>query len=301
MRYQQLIITEPVANFRALARQGLQSRWGDAFRKGFLYLIVLGLPSTLILALTGWLGVPGDNYSRLMDAYAAFLQGEMTSAEFTQTMAAAQNGSYMIPWLYQLLIWGALTFGITTVYLRYRRRQEAPTELLFMGFSHYGRSFALLLLMLIFISLWTLLFVIPGLIAFYRYRLAFFILADNPDIGPLEAIRLSKWLMRGNKWKLFCLDLSFIGWALLVAVAVIIVSFPLSLLLSLSSMDGFAFGASDYDMGLTIIVAIVASVIAAAFYGLLYMYEGAATAAFYERASGLLKYTDEVQGHIGQD
>jgi uncharacterized membrane protein len=191
----------------------------------------------------------------------------------------------MLSYLYQLFVSGALTFGVTTVYLRYRRKQEAPTELLFSGFSQYSRSLALFLLMAIFTCLWTLCLIIPGIIAYYRYRLAFFILVDNPNIGPLEAINISKELMRGNKWKLFCLDLSFIGWALVAWIVVV---------MSMLFLTAIVVGASTYSTDSILLLVIVQTAIISVVTGVLYMYMGTASAAFYERASGLLRYTDEV-------
>lgn len=86
-----------------------------------------------------------------------------------------------------------------------------------------GFGFALKLILLaflegLFIFLWSLLFVIPGIIAAYRYRMAKFLLVENPDMGALEAISQSKAMMRGHKWECFMLDLSFLGWAILAAV-----------------------------------------------------------------------------------
>ena len=69
--------------------------------------------------------------------------------------------------------------------------------------------------MCIFILLWTLLLIIPGIIATYSYAMTFFIIADDPQAGALEAIGRSKEMMRGHRWKLFCLFLRFIGWSLL--------------------------------------------------------------------------------------
>lgn len=65
---------------------------------------------------------------------------------------------------------------------------------------------------------WSLLFIIPGIIKAYEYRMIPYILADNPDISYEEAFDLSKQMMDGNKWDTFVLDLSFIGWNLLSAL-----------------------------------------------------------------------------------
>jgi uncharacterized membrane protein len=93
-----------------------------------------------------------------------------------------------------------------------------------LGFSDAGRVIVLNLLIGVFVMLWSLLFVIPGIMAAYSYRLAPYILLDNPEIGGREAIRRSKALMRGHRWDLFLCDLSFIGWALLTALTAGILS-----------------------------------------------------------------------------
>lgn len=71
----------------------------------------------------------------------------------------------------------------------------------------------------ILIFLWTLLLIIPGIIKAYAYRMVPYILADNPNIGVREAIALSSEMTRGHKFDMFVLDLSFIGWYLLGALA----------------------------------------------------------------------------------
>ena len=68
------------------------------------------------------------------------------------------------------------------------------------------------------VFLWSLLFIIPGIIAVLRYSQAFFILAEDPSKGIMACINESKYYMNGNKGKFFCLSLSFIGWAILAMV-----------------------------------------------------------------------------------
>jgi uncharacterized membrane protein len=69
--------------------------------------------------------------------------------------------------------------------------------------------------MCVFIFLWTLLLIIPGILAAYSYSMTFFVLAEDPTIGARNSIRKSKELMFGNRWKFFCLGWRFFGWALL--------------------------------------------------------------------------------------
>jgi hypothetical protein len=70
----------------------------------------------------------------------------------------------------------------------------------------------------LFIALWTLLLLIPGIIKSYEYRMIPYLLADNPEMSADEAFRISKEMMDGEKWHAFVLDLSFIGWGILSAL-----------------------------------------------------------------------------------
>lgn len=61
--------------------------------------------------------------------------------------------------------------------------------------------------------------IVPGVIAYYRYSMADYLMAEQPELGPVAALRLSARAMRGRKWALFCLQLSHVGWAVLAAIA----------------------------------------------------------------------------------
>lgn len=84
-----------------------------------------------------------------------------------------------------------------------------------IGFGKYGRNLGGMLLYGIVICLWTLLLIIPGIIMSFAYLMTPFILNDRPDLSVGQALKLSRTMMKGHKWQLFCLELSFIGWALL--------------------------------------------------------------------------------------
>ena len=114
-----------------------------------------------------------------------------------------------------LIIVGPLAVGIAIFSLSISRNQEASLGQLFLGFSKFGICLAAYLLVALFTFLWTLLLIIPGIIAAISYSMTFFIIADENSIGALEAIDKSKKMMDGNKWKYFCLGLRFIGWAIL--------------------------------------------------------------------------------------
>lgn len=87
---------------------------------------------------------------------------------------------------------------------------------LFDGFAMFFRIIWLYIVEGFFIFLWSLLFVFPGIIAMYRYRMAIYLLLEHPEMSVMDCIRESKRLMNGHKWELFVFDLSFIGWALLI-------------------------------------------------------------------------------------
>ena len=117
-----------------------------------------------------------------------------------------------------LIIGGPLTLGYTTFILLISRNQKPDFAILFSGFKRFGVSLVAYLLMSIFIILWFLLLIIPGIIACLRYSQTYYILSEDENIGPLEAITNSKEMMVGNKWKLFCLYCRFIGWFILCIV-----------------------------------------------------------------------------------
>ena len=90
-----------------------------------------------------------------------------------------------------------------------------PLGVIKEGFSDYGRVFFTLFLRDLFLALWCLLLVIPGIVKAYSYRMVPYILKDNPELSAIDVITKSREMMNGNKWNAFVLDLSFIGWFLL--------------------------------------------------------------------------------------
>ena len=114
-----------------------------------------------------------------------------------------------------LAISGPMALGIAIFSINISRNQDARLEQIFQGFNNFNTSLGAYLLMLLFTFLWTLLLIIPGIIAALSYSMTFYILADDNSIGAMEAIDKSKKMMDGYKWKYFCLGLRFIGWSLL--------------------------------------------------------------------------------------
>ncbi len=117
----------------------------------------------------------------------------------------------------EVLLSALFTFGIISFSLKISRNEEVTYKELFSKTNLWLFFILVTLLVGIFVSLWSILLIIPGIIAAYAYRMVYFIKLDNPDIGVLEAISKSKEIMRGHKLDLFILQLSFIGWIILGA------------------------------------------------------------------------------------
>ncbi|MCG6201076.1 DUF975 family protein [Psychromonas antarctica] len=114
-----------------------------------------------------------------------------------------------------LIVSGAFSLGFASLYLNLCRGEKAEFSQIFSGFNNFTTALVANLLMTLFILLWALLLIIPGIIAAYSYMLTFFILSDEPSLTASEAINKSKEMMKGYKWKAFFLSCRFIGWALL--------------------------------------------------------------------------------------
>lgn len=97
------------------------------------------------------------------------------------------------------------------------RNQKAGVGAILSGFKsgHYGNIVLTIFLRDLFVSLWTLLFIVPGIIKGYEYMMVPYILAENPGMDRKEAFAISRRMMEGQKWDAFVLDLSFTGWILL--------------------------------------------------------------------------------------
>lgn len=114
-----------------------------------------------------------------------------------------------------LLISGPMALGAATFSLAISRGGEARLEQIFEGFRNFSKALATYLLMLLYIILWTLLFIIPGIIAAMSYSMVFYILHDDKSLKPQEILDRSKKMMNGYKAKLFYLCLRFFLLALL--------------------------------------------------------------------------------------
>ena len=126
-----------------------------------------------------------------------------------------------------VLVWllgCVLAAGYVLYHQGVRRGEEMPISSLFDGFGFVGKIVLLNLVMTVFVALWSMLFIIPGIIAGYRYRFALYNLCENPELGVMDALNMSKAQTKGYKLDLFVLDLTFIGWSLLCGLTLGILS-----------------------------------------------------------------------------
>ena len=173
------------------------------------------LVTLIVLAVTGLLEAL-DSYvgaSRTVDQVAE-LYGQQAAAmlpAFPEFPVLLMAFVAAVNWLAQVII----NAGWSIYHLGVRQGKEMPYGCLLDGFAFLGKLILLNIVMGIFVYLWSLLFLIPGIIAQYRYRFAIYNLCENPEIGILEAINMSKAQTAGFKGTLFVLDLSFLGWSIL--------------------------------------------------------------------------------------
>ena len=108
-----------------------------------------------------------------------------------------------------------LEVGTSRFFFKNQKSEAKVAELAFAYDNHWKNIALTMFLRNLFIFLWSLLFIIPGIVKAYEYRMIPYILAENPDMDRKSVFALSKKMMDGEKWHAFVLDLSFIGWHIL--------------------------------------------------------------------------------------
>ena len=186
------------ADSRRVARMALQGKWSIAV-----------LVTLVAFLLGGILG--GFNYQyQINDIDWRHLDNYLLSYfQFSFAMCYA---------LLTFIIGGAVQLGLNLFNIEIVLGGQPRFAALFDRFHVFAKALGLRLYCYLFIWLWSLLLFIPGIIAAYRYSMAAYLMAENPDLGICEAVNMSKQMMMGHKSRLFCLHFSFIGWYLLGAI-----------------------------------------------------------------------------------
>ena len=174
-----------------------------------------------VILVTGLIGSIGNAFVSFGQQLGEVL-GLVDLAEMDSTMALGAlvlNGvvivSSIIGALFSIFVTDAITVGVSNYFIKNTDSKPLFKDA-FSGFKiKYGRNIGTLLLVGIKVVLWSILFVIPGVIKSFEYAIIPYILADDAEISSKDAFKKAKQMMKGNKWRLFKLDFSFIGWALL--------------------------------------------------------------------------------------
>lgn len=189
------------ADYRAKARQDLAGKWGTAL----LAALVAGLLGGLV---TGSLGINLEVDAEMVQRMPSLLRGYLLALGSVASILG----------MAQFILGGTIKLGYCRFLLKNHDGEEGQVNDLVSQFPRFTEGFLLELLTGLFVALWSLLLVIPGIIAALKYSMAPFIMLENPGMKPSAALNASKALMEGHKWDLFVLGLSFIGWALLSAL-----------------------------------------------------------------------------------
>lgn len=120
--------------------------------------------------------------------------------------------------IFGFIIAAPIQLSFVKLELGMTKNENIKVSGLIEGYKRTGACIALTLLIQIFVMLWSLLLLIPGIIKSLSYSMAFYVLADNPQMSAMEALNESKEIMKGHKWEFFVLNLSFILWILLGAI-----------------------------------------------------------------------------------
>lgn len=190
------------------ARAALKGKWGEAALTMFAYLAI-------VMVVEWTLGLFMGFDSEFIHRYQAYiLQGNPHAALSFMSLYFSRYAGVSAVIAYFLI--GPLVIGLFCTFLYLLRGDKNLVDNMFkLGFRPYWRSVMGYFLMAIKVLLWTLLLIIPGAIKILAYSLTPYILKDNPELSCLQAIERSRLMMKGNKWRMFVLILSFIGWFLL--------------------------------------------------------------------------------------
>ena len=169
-----------------------------------------------VAAIFGALMVNGGSYSLNIEKRATELFGDLPKIVKTYLMIAAGGAGALS--LVNLILGGVVQLGYAQYLLKQQDREICSIQDLFSQFDRFGQGFLQLFLRNLYTFLWGLLFLIPGLIKSFAYAMTPFLMAEDPTLTANEAIKLSQEKMRGHKGELFCLGLSFFGWAVLAVL-----------------------------------------------------------------------------------
>ena len=196
------------SDYRRVARENLQGNWPISIGAGAIACLLGGLivGSTFIPEFN--VRIEGQDISSIGDLLNLLTaSGGVSGFGLGSALALAQ-----------LIIGGVIELGYAQYLLKQHNRATFDIHDLFSQFERFAQGFLQSFLRGLYVFLWGLLLIIPGIIKGYAYAMTPFIMAENPNMTASEAIAASCNLMDGHKGELFILDLTFIGWNILAAL-----------------------------------------------------------------------------------
>ena len=203
------------SDFRDIAREALEGKWINAGLTGFVAALLGG-------SLWSSGGSSGNSASDSDSTGNLFHHLDSNLVDIIIAILMILAVALIVWGIAVFVIGGAAKLGYAIYNLNLVDGQDARFSDLFSQFGRIGSGIIMNLLMGLFTFLWSLLFVIPGIIKRYSYAMTPFILAEHPELSENAAITRSRELMDGNKWRLFCLQFSFIGWELLIILPFVV-------------------------------------------------------------------------------
>ena len=185
-------------------------------------MLTAALLYTLLTALIGWLSLrlTGVDTNTMNEMLQLASEGNSEAVMEMMTRATPSAGASLIDSLLRLAM-AVVGVGFSLFVMNSVRRSQPAIGNLLDGFGMFPRVLFLIILQIVLIFLWSLLLVIPGIIAAYRYSFAVYVMIDHPEMSAMDCLRESKRLTTGYKRQLFLLDLSFILWFLLTMIPIV--------------------------------------------------------------------------------
>ena len=204
-------------NFKFYAREALKGRWLNAGGAS-LVAALLGASIGYNMSITSFGGSTGEGVeSEMLGLNPAVTDSISEASGILLTIFLAVVLVAFLWGIVMMIIGGATTIGYAKYSLNLVDQREPKIKDVVSEYDRLGTGFAMQFFRGLYTFLWSLLFVIPGVIATLQYYMTPFVLAENPEMGARDAMKKSKELMKGNEWRLFCLNFSFIGWGFLAA------------------------------------------------------------------------------------
>lgn len=197
-------------------RKELKDRAKAGLKRNYWKSVIIGLLVSLISA-----GTVANGKNSVDDGTWANVFDGMSSGEILLALSFLVGAFVLVSLvtaIFRAIVYNPLKVGISEFCLD-AVNGDAKFSALVNGYKpNFFSNVWTLFLKDIYVVLWSLLLVVPGIVKAYEYSQVSFILADNPGISAKKALKMSKAMMKGNKWKAFVLDLSFLGWDILAAV-----------------------------------------------------------------------------------